>query len=680
MLPWIERKLGRQMLFGYALVTVLFLLFGLYAYRSIHNMAQHTEHMVQHLSRSATLSVEIAHDASMLRRYAVGYVRGQKQEDLNAFVETGSRLKEKIQKTRQSLADRAYLSVLDRLDQSAARYEKVFEDMVRVIQDNQGLILKDLNHHKYLVEDALSALRVSLIASQDVTGVLLLERVARGFLEIQLNGLRFIETGDEKYFVLLGKARLDIEPQKAALRERFTKQNNMEVLESIEGGLQAYADALETIKANTRKLNAHMDELMGLETAVREDTAFMLKSLDHVFQTYLMESQRLAARTGLAVVVFALMAVLGGLLLGYLHTRRITQPLHRVMTTSQDLATKDIQCLIDQLQRLAQGRLDVDFSVTTQPLHMKRGDELGVMASAFDTVIQQFQEAQGAFQQMSRYLQRTASTAQQVAAGTLDVEVGLASETDALGIALSDMLKSLRHAEREMTKYQDFLEDQIQQRTQELEENRRMLWTLLANLQGMAYRCRDDPSWTMEFVSEGAAALTGYRAEELVGSKAVSYGELIHPEDRDLVWHTVQESLSQKQPFILLYRIRTKTDEEKWVWEKGRGIWSEQGNLLALEGFITDITVLKRLQQEREQLIKELQKALSEVKTLSGLLPICSSCKKIRDDQGYWEQLENYFRKHSEILFTHSICPECMKKLYPDIYEKLQREKASQES
>ena len=67
--------------------------------------------------------------------------------------------------------------------------------------------------------------------------------------------------------------------------------------------------------------------------------------------------------------------------------------------------------------------------------------------------------------------------------------------------------------------------------------------------------------------------------------------------------------------------------------------------------------------------VDELQEALSKVKTLSGLLPICASCKKIRDDQGYWTQVEVYVRDHSDADFTHSICPECAARLYPGLYE-----------
>ncbi len=79
-----------------------------------------------------------------------------------------------------------------------------------------------------------------------------------------------------------------------------------------------------------------------------------------------------------------------------------------------------------------------------------------------------------------------------------------------------------------------------------------------------------------------------------------------------------------------------------------------------------DITERKQVEAQREKLLQDLKNTLSQVKILSGLLPICSSCKKIRDDKGYWNQLESYIRDHSEVDFSHSICPECSDKLYGD--------------
>ena len=85
-----------------------------------------------------------------------------------------------------------------------------------------------------------------------------------------------------------------------------------------------------------------------------------------------------------------------------------------------------------------------------------------------------------------------------------------------------------------------------------------------------------------------------------------------------------------------------------------------------LERHVRDIAERKRIHEEREKIIAQLQEALSKVKLLSGMLPICANCKKVRDDRGYWNQIEEYVRKHSEAEFSHAICPECMKKLYPE--------------
>ncbi len=153
-----------------------------------------------------------------------------------------------------------------------------------------------------------------------------------------------------------------------------------------------------------------------------------------------------------------------------------------------------------------------------------------------------------------------------------------------------------------------------------LQESDRILGTLISNMPGMAYRCQSDKNWTMEFVSEGSIELTGYTPEDLVGNKTITFGEIIHPEDRQKVWKAVQSALNKKEPFLLEYRIFTAENEEKWVWGKGSGIFSDDKKLMALEGFITDITTRKlmesALQQSEEkyrQLVENLNDAIYSV-------------------------------------------------------------------
>jgi hypothetical protein len=92
-----------------------------------------------------------------------------------------------------------------------------------------------------------------------------------------------------------------------------------------------------------------------------------------------------------------------------------------------------------------------------------------------------------------------------------------------------------------------------------------------------------------------------------------------------------------------------------------------QNNINYLIGVGLDMSDRVKAEEEKSYLIGKLQEAMSEVKQLSGLLPICASCKKIRDDKGYWNQIEAYIQKHSEAEFSHSTCNECVEKLYPDL-------------
>ncbi|MCX6142289.1 MAG: hypothetical protein NTZ35_03625, partial [Ignavibacteriales bacterium] len=96
--------------------------------------------------------------------------------------------------------------------------------------------------------------------------------------------------------------------------------------------------------------------------------------------------------------------------------------------------------------------------------------------------------------------------------------------------------------------------------------------------------------------------------------------------------------------------------------------WDEKANsVVGICGAVQDITERKRAEQERETIISELKTALENVRTLGGLLPICASCKKIRDDKGYWNQLEKYLGDHTDAKLTHGLCPDCAKVYFPEV-------------
>ncbi|NGZ97435.1 MAG: hypothetical protein CV089_15175 [Nitrospira sp. WS110] len=130
-----------------------------------------------------------------------------------------------------------------------------------------------------------------------------------------------------------------------------------------------------------------------------------------------------------------------------------------------------------------------------------------------------------------------------------------------------------------------------------IREGERKLATLVGNLPGFVYRCQNNRDWTFEYVSEGVCDLTGYNTEEYLVQRSTSYGASMHPEDRERVWHEVQDALEHHRPFEMSYRILTRSGEIKWVWERGEGIYTTEGPLNYVEGFVTDVTERKRAEQ-----------------------------------------------------------------------------------
>jgi PAS domain S-box-containing protein len=149
----------------------------------------------------------------------------------------------------------------------------------------------------------------------------------------------------------------------------------------------------------------------------------------------------------------------------------------------------------------------------------------------------------------------------------------------------------------------------------ELRETHRSVKTLISNLHGLVYRCRKDKYYTMEFLSEGARHLTGYPPEDLLLNSKISYSDLIHKDDRDFVFAEVNSAIKNKKHYKITYRIVTKSGETKWVWEKGEGIFNPKGKLEYLEGFITDIT-------ERKDMEEALSRSQKLFETLAKTSPV----------------------------------------------------------
>jgi PAS domain S-box-containing protein len=157
----------------------------------------------------------------------------------------------------------------------------------------------------------------------------------------------------------------------------------------------------------------------------------------------------------------------------------------------------------------------------------------------------------------------------------------------------------------------------------------------------------------------------GYSEEELRGTHVSA---ITHPEDMENEQRAIARMLDKGLPSVHI--------EKRYVRKDGACVWAhlvassvkgrDGGEPYGLE-MVLDITERKRIEEEKNRLLKELQQSLEQVKVLSGLLPICAYCKKIRDDKGYWDQLDKFISKNTNVTFSHGICSDCAATHFPDI-------------
>ena len=133
-----------------------------------------------------------------------------------------------------------------------------------------------------------------------------------------------------------------------------------------------------------------------------------------------------------------------------------------------------------------------------------------------------------------------------------------------------------------------------------------MLPNLLHNLPGMVYRCLNDSKWTMLYISEGCKDLTGYTAEELISNATRSYNDLVFEDDREYVAKSVYEGVQSRTYFQMEYRIIDRDGIQKWVMEKGNAVYDEQGRVVHLDGFISDITARKKAEEELKKVATDM--------------------------------------------------------------------------
>jgi len=186
-----------------------------------------------------------------------------------------------------------------------------------------------------------------------------------------------------------------------------------------------------------------------------------------------------------------------------------------------------------------------------------------------------------------------------------------------------------------------------------------------------------DTDANVTLVNKKGSEILGYKERDIVGKQWLTHfvPERAHDQVKDAFNRIVSGQLGRDE--YMENPVLTRTGEERLIAWHNTVVKDNGGKVISMLTSGTDITESSRATAEREKLIRKIQKTLTMVNQLSGLLPICASCKKVREDSGYWTQIEAYVQEHSEAEFSHGICPECEEKLYPEFSGKDQAHERS---
>ena len=176
-----------------------------------------------------------------------------------------------------------------------------------------------------------------------------------------------------------------------------------------------------------------------------------------------------------------------------------------------------------------------------------------------------------------------------------------------------------------------------------------------------------DPNTDKVSYTDMILEIFGLNEKNFEGDFASMLAGLVHPDDKAKVDAAAEEARATGVGSDVTYRIIRSDGEIRWIHALGESIF-ENGKFIKVIGTNQDVTEQKKIENKFENLSKQLQKALNEIKTLKGFISICSHCHKIKNDDGSWENLEIYISKNSDALLSHGICPDCFPKFYQKKY------------
>lgn len=395
-------KIGIKIIVGYLIALILMMIVGGVALVNLNEVNSAMENVTKNSAKEEMLAQNIVVQILLSRFYANKYINSQNPDDLTRHKEEWSKLKELLTSAETSVTNAERADLLKQIKSDFAAYEVAVAEIDELIAERKHVITNVLDEKGQQTLDLLNQLQDNLAHTYNPTAINHIANAQKAFLIMQFNVYKYLVEGDEERTVTFDQNKVQFQTAMGELDSALRDMNQRKAMESAKTSAEDYMAGFGSLKsAYVRQNELQTNALDVLGPQIRTTATKMSDSVRADIETEIAATDRLVEQTRFILIGTIVVATIFGLGLGFSISRGITRPLHAVTEASQQIANVDLPSLVTALGAMAQGDLTRDMSVTAHRLSVASGDEVGMMAGAFNTIIERLQEADATFREMT---------------------------------------------------------------------------------------------------------------------------------------------------------------------------------------------------------------------------------------------------------------------------------------
>ncbi len=445
-------KVGTKIIAGYLIALALMVVVGGVAMVRLSEVGTTVADLTDNLAVDRQIGNDMVADILLTRFYANKYITSQTASDLDRYREESGKLQALIIQAAQDITQAERAALLESIDTDMKAYTTAFDEVTGLINRRAAVRAEVLDVQATLAQETLNTLSDSAFAADDLSAVQQAGLAQQGLQRMRVNMLKYLEAGDTQWSLRFDERYQETLTAFDALEQDLQDPTRRQLATDARVAVEAYAKAFQGLNSDyDTQLNLQNQQLDVLGPQIRENASAIVESVGDDFDALSVSTNTLLTETSLVLIAVMVVAAALGLGLGFFISRGITRPLQTVTAMAQHVADRDLHNLVIELQALAQGDLTRRVSIEASEIEVSSGDEVGRMASAFNTIVARLQEAGLAFSEMTT---RLGTAIDQVAGSAMSVSAASTQLADAAaqsGQATSQIAATVQQVARGTT-------------------------------------------------------------------------------------------------------------------------------------------------------------------------------------------------------------------------------------